>query len=486
VPAYGDGDYYSPESQLDSVEDTRQQDGKQLEPGIEVVLITMSEPDVVIRAVGRRYLLSLRQVPVPRAIVEHAEHPRGRGWQPPDDRVLDGSYPLPPLVVQELAKPETRPEHARPGLGAAPEFDDEPGPVPAKFIRTARRLNPGDDELLTCRPLPDGRGRCLAARKAHSGKARSQRCQGLPVNHPSRYYAVHQPTIAVRSAYRQQRRLRTSSSGGWGDVPTMQLVSLLCASGAEIGVAGRKSAVRDATAPHVTLRQAVRPVVVAHGILSSEQLAAGALAEEAKNLVDLTEELLRKLGRVHLLTASAAVADGPPKADTADRLVEAYANAGMWWARVLSSVTRLAEVLIDEGDWATAGLLAQVISEAGETAIAQHIEEVGFRAARAAIRTHLSMSAAEIREAVARLSALPRHPERESIIKSRRLHLAASALAVAQNSKIPAATNNLKDTCSRLNMLNQNPQFEILPNYQIPEESAFFAQVLATLDLCGV
>jgi hypothetical protein len=160
------------------------------------MLVPVAEPDVLIRAVGRRYQPSLCQVLLPRAIVERAEHARGRGRQPPDDRVLDGSYPLPPLVVQELAKPETRPEHAGPGLGAAPELDDEPGPVPAKCVRTARRLNPGDDELLTSRPLPDRSGRCAAALEALSGKARSQGSQSLPVNHPGRNYAVHQPTIA--------------------------------------------------------------------------------------------------------------------------------------------------------------------------------------------------------------------------------------------------------------------------------------------------
>src|SRR5260370_36004626 len=102
----------------------------------------MAEPDVVIRGVGWRYLLSLRQVPVPRAVIERAQDARGRGGQPPDHRVLDGSNLLPPLAVQELAKPETRSHHTDPGLSAAPEFDDEPGPVPAKCIRPARRLNP--------------------------------------------------------------------------------------------------------------------------------------------------------------------------------------------------------------------------------------------------------------------------------------------------------------------------------------------------------
>jgi len=115
-----------PESQPDRLQNAGQQDRKQPEPVIEVALVPVAEPDVVIEAVSRRYLPSLRQVLIPRPVVEDAEHLRGRGRQPPDDRVLDGSHPLPSLVVQQLAKPETRPEHARPGLGAAPELDDEP------------------------------------------------------------------------------------------------------------------------------------------------------------------------------------------------------------------------------------------------------------------------------------------------------------------------------------------------------------------------
>ena len=107
-----------PKSEPDRAKDAGQHYWKQLEPGIEVALVAVAEPDVVIRAVGRRYLLSLRQVPVPRAIVERAQRPLGRGRQPPDDRVLDGSYPFAPHVVQKLAKPETRPEHA--ALGWAP------------------------------------------------------------------------------------------------------------------------------------------------------------------------------------------------------------------------------------------------------------------------------------------------------------------------------------------------------------------------------
>jgi len=49
---------------------------------------------------------------------------------------------------------------------------------------------------MTCRALPDRTRRCLAAFKALSGKARPQRSQGLAVNYPGRYHALHQPTIA--------------------------------------------------------------------------------------------------------------------------------------------------------------------------------------------------------------------------------------------------------------------------------------------------
>jgi hypothetical protein len=61
---------------------------------------------------------------------------------------------------------------------------------------TSRRLPACAARLLIRRPLPDCGGRWLAAFKALGGKARPQRSQGLPANHPGGYYALHQPTIA--------------------------------------------------------------------------------------------------------------------------------------------------------------------------------------------------------------------------------------------------------------------------------------------------
>lgn len=245
----------------------------------------------------------------------------------------------------------------------------------------------------------------------------------------------------------------------------------------------REPSAQNGTTPHVTLRQAVRPVVVAHGILSNEQLAAGALAEEAANLVELTGELLRKLGRVHLLTAPAAVTAGPPKADIADRLVEAYGSAGMAWARVLSSVTKLAELLIDEREWETAAFLARVISQTGEDAVSEHIGKILFKA-QADIRTHPIMTADEIRDAVARLRSLPENPERGLIINSRGVHLADSALAIAQHLGNQAAIQLITDVRNRAATLSVYPSLASEPNCALSEQR-LFSQVLATLDLCG-
>jgi hypothetical protein len=103
-------------------------------------------------------------------------------------------------------------------------------------------------------------------------------------------------------------------------------------------VAKRQAPGDDTVSLHVSLRQAVRPAMVAYGILAREQAAGRTLAEEAQALLDLAAELLRKLGLVHLLTAGVVAADGTgAPAGHADRLIEAYAQSGLAWAKVVSS-----------------------------------------------------------------------------------------------------------------------------------------------------
>lgn len=249
---------------------------------------------------------------------------------------------------------------------------------------------------------------------------------------------------------------------------------------------------QDATVPHLSLRQVVRPVIVAHGILSSEQLAASALADEAKTLCELTEELLRKLGRVHLLTAGSASPPGDPEQSLiADRLIEAYAQAGMSWARVISSVTRLADLLLGDGDWAAARLIAALMAEAGEIAVAKHIKSVIAEAERAhfdedlaAIRVHSAMTAAEIRAAVSGLSSLPEHGIRKQAIIDRRVGLVTSVRTIAQNSGNGSAVSIANGLSQKVDTLVSHPILEDHADYKLPEQR-LFSEVLTILDLCG-
>lgn len=262
--------------------------------------------------------------------------------------------------------------------------------------------------------------------------------------------------------------------------------------GPEIWVAKREGSRQDTALPHVSLRQAVRPVIVAHGILSSEQLAVSALADEAKTLCELTEELLRKLGRVHLLTASSTGLPGDPEqADTANRLIEAYAQAGMSWARVLSSVNTLADLLIGVCDWAAVRLIADLLAEAGETAVSKHIERVlteaqdaRFRAQLVAIRAHPAMAAAEIRAAVTGLSSMPTHPERKQAIIDRRMHLVTSVRTIASSSGVEPAKALASALWTKADRLARRPDWEDSEDAKLAENK-LFPEILTILDLCG-
>jgi hypothetical protein len=256
-------------------------------------------------------------------------------------------------------------------------------------------------------------------------------------------------------------------------------------------VAEREPPLQQTTALHVTLRQAVRPVIVAHGILSRQEVAAYALAEEAKALCDLTEELLRKLGRVDLLTAGSSVAQSDvAQGDMADRLVDAYAQAGMSWAKVLGSVTNLAARLADEHDCGTASLLAQVVAEAGETAVAkrikQFIDEAKEAAAReqlANIRVHSLVSAVQIREAITRLGEIPEPSEREQAIRTRRGSLVTSVKTIAHQSESLIAQQLADDLFNRIQTLQVYPHYEnnnFYPQFKFSEGS-LFSEILTIL-----
>src|SRR5690242_21775324 len=106
-----------------------------------------------------------------------------------------------------------------------------------------------------------------------------------------------------------------------------------------------------ATSPYLSLRQAVRPAILAHRLLAGDQERAGMLGAECEDLLYLTRELLQAAGRTRIL----AVVPGPrmPDESGGDRqaqLCEAYADAGLLWAKVVGSSLALAEALIERGE----------------------------------------------------------------------------------------------------------------------------------------
>jgi hypothetical protein len=257
-------------------------------------------------------------------------------------------------------------------------------------------------------------------------------------------------------------------------------------------VAKRQSADENAS-PHVSLRQAVRPAMVAYGILAREQAAARTLAEEAQALLDLAADLLRKLGLVHLLTAGVIAADGADAVTgNADRLVEAYAQSGLAWAKVVSSATKLAGLLMDQEDWATGRLMADMLTAAGEIEAGKHIEALLQNAKRASlearmqsVRIHHAMAPAEIRQAVALLSELESSPQAQTLVQNWRASLIMSAQAIATEKQNQLATQVAQGLCSRLQKLSTHPSLEDHPDYAIPRET-LFSQLLSILGMCEV
>jgi hypothetical protein len=138
----------------------------------------------------------------------------------------------------------------------------------------------------------------------------------------------------------------------------------------------------DATSPYLALRQAVRPAILAHRLLAGDQERAGKLAAECEDLLFLTGELLKAAGRARILAAASAAASeveavpavpGESAGDRQAQLLDAYANAGLLWAKVVGSSLALAEALIERGDWDDVRTLANFLASSGEESAAAEL-----------------------------------------------------------------------------------------------------------------
>jgi hypothetical protein len=136
----------------------------------------------------------------------------------------------------------------------------------------------------------------------------------------------------------------------------------------------------DAASPYLALRQAVRPAILAHRLLAGDQERAGKLAAECEDLLFLTGELLKAAGRARILAAASAAAPtsapsvpGESDGDRQAQLLDAYADAGLLWAKVVGSSLALAQALIERGDRDDVRALASFLASSGEQSAAAEL-----------------------------------------------------------------------------------------------------------------
>lgn len=213
-----------------------------------------------------------------------------------------------------------------------------------------------------------------------------------------------------------------------------------------------------ALSPYLSLRQAVRPAIVTYTILAGEQERAGALAEEASQLLDATRKLLEAVGLVHLLSPKQGEEmPGDDRGDRQARLLAAYADAGILWAKVVGNSIALADGLLGQARWDDVLRLADFLDHAGETVVAGSLRERAKEAIRGSYyarinRIHDKMSVEETATAIDTLRALPRDfPERKLEIALRLRPLGISVKNVTRldrqaRSSVDQAMTSLPDS----------------------------------------
>lgn len=213
-----------------------------------------------------------------------------------------------------------------------------------------------------------------------------------------------------------------------------------------------------ALSPYLSLRQAVRPAIVTYTVLASEQERAGALADEARQLLEATRELLEAVGLVHLLSPDpGAEIPGNDGGDRQARLLAAYADAGVLWAKVVGHSIALADGLLGQARWHDVLRLADFLDNAGETAVAESLRGQANDAIRGEYYArinciHDKMSREETAAAIDTLRSLPKEfPDRKLEIALRLRPLGASVKNVTRldrqsRNTVESAMSSLPDS----------------------------------------
>jgi hypothetical protein len=191
-----------------------------------------------------------------------------------------------------------------------------------------------------------------------------------------------------------------------------------------------------ATSPCLSLRQAVRPAILAHRLLAGDQERAGTLAAECEDLLYLTRELLKAAGRARILAVPAPRMPDESGSDRQAQLLEAYADAGLLWTKVVGSSLAFAGTLIERGEWedvrALAGLLAGAGEESSATELRIRLGGAVWEAHREQLRAiSNNMPPAAIELAINALRAILREVPEEFPDRNREVNCFLPPLAAA-------------------------------------------------------
>jgi hypothetical protein len=158
---------------------------------------------------------------------------------------------------------------------------------------------------------------------------------------------------------------------------------------------------KPTTSPYLSLRQAVRPAIFAHQLLAGDAERAGKLAAECEELLLLTRELLKAAGQARILAPEPGPEPAPELApepgagagehgaDRHARFLDAYADAGMAWAKVVGSSMALGQALLAAGATEAARRLAGFLAAAGEESAAADLQAELAKAVLAAHQEQL-------------------------------------------------------------------------------------------------
>jgi len=201
---------------------------------------------------------------------------------------------------------------------------------------------------------------------------------------------------------------------------------------------------QPATSPYLSLRQAVRPGIFAHRLLAQDAERAGQLVADCEELLLLTRKLLQAAGLVRILGPAAGQhGPGEPGPGRHERFLQAYADAGLLWAKVVGNCMVLAGALLAAGEWENVRLLAGFLAEAGEASAAADVRAQLGQAVLAAHHEQFSginnkMPAEEIGPAIKALRAVLLEVPEEANREVNRLlvPLAASIYALMRQREV--------------------------------------------------